>query len=114
MNKIKLGNKDIYYQVFYKNNKNMYLRVKEDRLVITCNSSMKQSQIENFIQKNSDKILRTITNHNQKEELYNQDVFLLFGLEIKLDYTLNNKKNSYKIIENEILINFKQYMFYKK
>jgi hypothetical protein len=28
MNKIELGNNTHYYQVFYKNNKNMYLRLK--------------------------------------------------------------------------------------
>lgn len=106
MTKIRLGDKEIYYQVFYKNIKNMYLRIKDDLLVITTNEAYK-NKVEDFIKKNENKILRVINLKENKVPLYNREVMKIFGDEKKILYTTGNHKNRYNITDSIIYIDFK-------
>jgi len=106
MTKIRLGDKEIYYQVFYKKIKNMYLRIKDDKLVITANKTHKNS-IEDFIKKNETKILRVLDNQENRVPLYNKEVMLIFGFKYNIIYTIDNKKNRFNITESAIYIDFK-------
>lgn len=107
MTNIRLGNKLINYQVFYKKNqKNMYLRVKDDHIEITCPKSFSKSSIEEFIYQNESRILDKINTLEKRIPLYNEEKMLLFGNQIDISYTINNTRNSYYILENHIEINF--------
>lgn len=114
MNKIKLGNKDIYYQVFYKNIKNMYLRVKEDLIIITCNKLMKQTQIEAFIIRNQQKILKTLSKIEAKVPLYQLDTMSIFGKNVRIHSQYSCKKNTYVVHDDSIHICFKNEQFDSK
>ncbi len=107
MNKITLGNKNFYYQVFYKNNKNMYLRIKESIIIVTCNRLFNKSQIEAFIMKNQVKILKILDSRKDKISLYNSNNMLLFGEKLNINYQRNSKKNAYLIQNDSINISFK-------
>ncbi|MBI9009809.1 MAG: DUF45 domain-containing protein [Tenericutes bacterium] len=111
MNKIRLGNKDFYYQVFYKKNKNMYLRVKEGNIVITCNRLVKNNDIEAFILKNQFKILKLTEKTSKRVELYNQDSMYVFGKERTVHFQLNAKRNDFVLGEENISISFKKDYF---
>lgn len=111
MNKIKLGNKFFYYQVFYKNNKNMYLRIKNDLIVITCNRHMTNKRIEEFILKNEDNIIKKTEIENNKVPLYNQEYMMIFNKKYRLRYNVNSKKNSYLITDDSVNISFKSNYF---
>lgn len=115
MTKIRLGNEEINYQVFYKkNNKSMYLRVKDNHITITSPKSFSKKEIENFIIQNEDKILKRLHDDNQKLPLYSKTQMQLFGNEVKLRYTINNTRNSYYIHEDYIEVNFTKDYFNTK
>ncbi|XFA99531.1 M48 family metallopeptidase [Candidatus Izemoplasma sp. B36] len=114
MNKIKLGNKFFYYQVFYKNNKNMYLRIKKDMLVITCNRFVSINQIEAFILKNEANILKKIAINSNINPLYNESVMDIFGKAYQIKCNYNSKKNNYSLNENTIYIDFRKDSFDEK
>ena len=107
MNKIRLGNKDIYYQVFYKKIKHMYLRVKDNSVVITCNRHVSITQVEEFIQKNCSKILNTLEKHQNKQPLYNKNTMMIFSKSYRLYYFCNAKRNHYQMESDSISIWFK-------
>ncbi|MCK5731402.1 MAG: DUF45 domain-containing protein [Tenericutes bacterium] len=114
MNKIKLGDKYFYYQVFYKNIKNMYLRLNEDVLNITCNKLITEKQIENFIFKSQSNILKKAEIQLKKVQLYNQERMLMFGEEYSINFSHSKTRNSYFLNENEVIINFKKDYFDNK
>ena len=111
MNKIRLGNKDFYYQVFYKNNKNMYLRVKEGVIVVTCNRLFNKKSIEAFIIRNQVNIMKLAERTRNKIELYNQDTMSIFGKELRIYFQLNHGRNKYEIREDFIDISFRSDFF---
>lgn len=106
MNKIRLDDKDIYYQVFYKNNKNMYLRIKDNKIIITCNKAITKDKIEAFIKNNETGILNKIKSIQKKVPLYNSEAFLLFGKTYDIQYKTNELRNQYRIVEDTIYISF--------
>ncbi|MBN2540199.1 MAG: DUF45 domain-containing protein [Bacilli bacterium] len=109
MNKIRLDNKTFYYQVFYKNNKNMYLRLSgHDKLVITCNRRVSSKEIETFIAKNSERILKHSESLKNKLPLYRENQMELFGREIQILYSINEKKNHYELTSDSVRIGFKK------
>lgn len=113
MTKIRLGNKDIYYQVFYKNIKNMYLRIKDDKLVITTNKAHKH-HIESFIRKNETKILKLFNQKEQQMMLYHKEKMMVFGKTYQIIYTTNQPKNRFNITDTIIYIDFKSEDFNSK
>lgn len=114
MNKIRLGNKNFYYQVFYKNNKNMYLRIKDGTIVVTCNRLFNKKQIENFIIKKQNRILKILDIKDERIPLYNQENMLIFGENLRVNYETSSKKNSYAIYDDLINIFFKKDSFDNK
>ncbi len=115
MNKIRLDNKDFYYQVFYKKIKNMYLRVTDDKiLIITCNRTVSKMRIEDFILRSKNRILKNIDNKQERIPLYDETTFLLFGKEYDPVYRYGMKKESITVIENEIIIEMKSDIIDKK
>ncbi len=89
----------------------MYLRVKDNQIIITCNKLMKQDKIESFIMSNQHKILNTLSKHERKVALYQQDTMQLFGEKHTIYCEYSNKKNSYVIENDSIHILFKRNEF---
>ena len=111
MNKIKLGNKDFYYQVFYKNIKNIYLRLNKDILKVTCNKKVSLNQIESFIYKSERNILNKAEIQSKKVSLYSKERMLIFGEEYLIIYNLSRVSNSYFMNDSEIVIDFRKDCF---
>ena len=70
-----LNNKEYPIEIIRKNNKNTYLRVKEDlKIYVTTNKFVSDKEIEKFIMKNSDSIVKMIEKMKnrvkKKEEFY--------------------------------------------
>ncbi len=115
MNKIILDNKILYYQVFYKKIKHIYLRVKPDKSIyITCPHRTSSNDIVKFILENKKKILKHISILEQKQSLYLKDEMSIFGVRYKIKYILNQKKNSFNIEEDTVYISFKKEEFDNK
>ena len=97
---IQLKDKNYKIEIEYKNNKNMYLRIKDDlSIYITCPKRIKEKEIINFIEKNKDNILKMI---EKKEKVkLKEDEFLYLGN--KYDICYINKKDII-LGENKVFI----------
>jgi len=91
MNKIMLDNREIYYQVFFKKNKNMYLRIKNNLVIITAPMHFSIAEIERFIKKHQHFVLKHLS--SMKTELYKKDEFWLWGR--KYDVVFHDGKSLY-------------------
>lgn len=87
---IEINNKNYNVIIEYKNNKNMYLRIKRDlNIYITCPRNIKDKEIKNFIEKNIGMISKElIIFEDKKSETLNKLLFLGF----LYDITYINKK----------------------
>ena len=65
---VELGGKIIDVFIVKKNNKNMYLRVKEDGIHISCNYFVTKSMIMNFIMSNEEMIVEAYDRLQKKKE----------------------------------------------
>jgi len=90
-------------EIIKKNNKNIYIRVKEGKIIVTCNYLTTKKQIEKLIKENYDSITKMIDKDDKRKE--KSDNFYLFGniydivygfknIDIKDNkiYTLNKKE----------------------
>jgi predicted metal-dependent hydrolase len=82
MHKIKLDNYTFNYQVFFKNNKHIYLRIKKGILTITCHKRYSKGDIETFIRKHKSWILKHI--FEKQLDLYNLEHMSIWGKTYKL------------------------------
>ncbi|MFA7076577.1 MAG: SprT-like domain-containing protein [Candidatus Izemoplasmatales bacterium] len=114
MNKIILDNKTFYYQVFFKKNKNMYLRIKNGIISISAPNRYSLKEIEVFIIKHKNFVLNHID--LSRKDIYDNDSFMLWGKEYKLIFS---DIKTIKIIEDSVYVpnkNSKKKIekFYKK
>ena len=72
------NNKEYEIEIIRKNNKNTYLRVKDNRVVVTTNIWVSTNQIEKLIKDNESFINKNIDKNNKKKE---DTSFKLFGKE---------------------------------
>jgi len=66
--KFLMEDSNIWVYVLYKNNKNMYLRIKEDGVYITVPKRMKMKKIYAFLEENREKILQVYGNMLKKKQ----------------------------------------------
>jgi putative NIF3 family GTP cyclohydrolase 1 type 2 len=112
---VELGGKLIDVFIVKKNNKNMYLRVKEDGIHISCNYFVTKSMIMNFIKSNESMIVEAYDRLQKKINLYcahtNLDKALGGTTDLLLDAIkfVGKKYNDFVRIvelENEMSIEF--------
>ena len=84
-----------------KNIKNMYLRVKDDGVYITCNRFISKRQINKFINDNID----SINKFKEKKELDN-----LFKYRGKVYDVVYNKDIDIEFIDNKLFVKDKTYL----
>lgn len=88
---IKINNKIYNVEIIYKNNKNMYLRIKDDlKIVVTAPLRISEKKIQKFVESNIDYISKVIT---KKEEVLakKQDKFQYLGKLYDICY-INERK----------------------
>lgn len=103
---------DYPVEIIKKNNKNTYIRVKEGKVIVTCNYLTTNRAIIRLINDNYDAILQMITKDKKRQE--KEEKFYLFGkvydivygfskLEITNDkiYILNSKELT-KLVDQKI------------
>lgn len=88
---IKINNKIYNVEIIYKNNKNMYLRIKDDlKIVVTAPLKISEKKIQKFVESNIDYISKVIV---QKEEVLakKKDKFQYLGKLYDICY-INERK----------------------
>jgi len=106
MNKIILDNRTFYYQVFFKKNKNLYLRIKQEIITITCPKRFSIREIENFIIKHKKHVL--LKSEIKRIPLYDLENFYLWGLKVDKENiieTLKLRKKSDNFITDKMIEN---------
>ena len=96
------------YNVFItrKNNKNMYLRVKEDGIYITCNYLTPKGLIKSFIENNIDSIIK-MDNHVQKKKEKQEEFYYLGN---KYNVVILNTISKIEFSEDIVFIKNKTYL----
>ncbi len=92
MRQVKLDDYLYNYQVFFKKNKHMYLRVKENIITVTCNKKMTYDMIESFIIHHK----RWILSRNKiddKIDLYSSNKMNLWGISYPIVYDAMMKES---------------------
>lgn len=83
MSNIILDNQTIEYEIIYKKIKNLYLRVKNNKIIITSPKTYSKNDIEFFILKHKNFVIRNLI--KDKMDIYNLDDFHLWGNSFKLE-----------------------------
>ena len=96
--KIEYNNKLYEIEIIKKNNKNLYIRIKENKVVITCNYFTSKKEIERIIKNNYKTITKMIEKKEKQQEKNKK--FFLFGKEYRIIYDLNSELE----IEDNIII----------
>ena len=110
---ITINDKEYDLVITYKNNKNMYLRVKEDlKIHITCNKYVSNTLISKFVLDNKDMILENIKRYENKQ-ITNENYLIYQGKKYEIVYIT---KNQIIFTNNKVFINrsFNKDNFYKK
>lgn len=110
---ITINDKEYDLVITYKNNKNMYLRVKEDlKIHITCNKYVSNTLISKFVLDNKDMILENIKRYENKQ-ITNVNYLIYQGKKYEIVYIT---KNQIIFTNNKVFINrsFNKDNFYKK
>jgi len=103
--KIEHNNKLYEVEIIKKNNKNLYIRVKDNKVVITCNYFTSKKEIERIIKNNYQTIINMINKKEKQKEKSKK--FFLFGKEYKIIYDINNNleiDDNIIIVKNEIIL----------
>lgn len=112
---------DMEYKIniIRKNNKNLYIRVINNEIIVTCNYLTTTKQITKIINDNKNTIIKMINKSNKKDELNNK--FIIFGKEYKIIYNcefnieddiiyIENEKKLIKWLNNYILNTFNNHL----
>lgn len=89
--------------IIRKDNKNIYIRVKEDlKIYITCPKKISEKYIENLLNKNKNSIKRMI--YKQKNKKYKQEKNTNYYLGNKIDIVFCNIINDTILEDNRLLV----------
>lgn len=91
INKLTFKDQNITYpvEVIYKNNKNTYIRVKEQKIIITTNYLTSFNQLTKLLQNNTQVITKML--HQDQKQIQKNNQFLIFGKEYHIQYQQNTK-----------------------
>lgn len=74
-------------EIIKKNNKNIYIRVKNSKIIVTCNYFTTKKMIEKLLKDNYKSIIKMIEHDNKKQE--KESKFYFFGKEYNIVYGLD-------------------------
>lgn len=95
----KYNDKDYEIVIVRKNNKNTYIRVKEDKIYVNTNYFTTKGAIKKLIDDNYNSIIKMIDKVNKRK--INEELFYLFGKHYDIIY---NKVDSVKIVDDKIYV----------
>jgi hypothetical protein len=101
---ITVNNIEYKYILNFKNNRNTYMQINKDGIVVVNASKRNNYALESFVSRNIERMYKHY--HNKAKSKYidfDNDSMYFFGLEYKIFYIVD-KKFSYKIENNEIKI----------
>ena len=101
---VNYNNKDYEVEIIKKNNKNIYVRVKNSKVIVTCNYFTTNRQIEKLIKENYSSITNMIDYDKNKQE--KAEKFYLFGKNYDVVYGFNDfdiEGNKIYILNNKEL-----------
>ena len=106
---INLGNKDFLYEIQYKKIKNMYMKIKDNKIIITASKKILISIIQDFIKQKEKWILKVIKKQEneikvEKEKKYTEDEFINIIQEYVDEYS-----NKMKLHPNKVKIKSMKY-----
>lgn len=64
----KIKELEIEVEIIHKNNKNIYFRIKNNKLIVTCSPFVSKREIEKLIAKNEESLYRMVTKERQHQE----------------------------------------------
>ncbi len=110
--KIQLGDKIFNVFITRKNNKNMYLRIKEDGIYISCNYLVTKSMIISFIKNNEKSIIEA--SNRLKHKAMKKEYFYYLGN--KYDIVILNTVSKIDFVQDKVFVKNKTYLdtFLKK
>lgn len=103
---IELDNKKVNVYITKKNNKNMYLRVKEDGIYISCNYLTPKSLIIKFIESNKETIIEALNRLETKKQ--KKESFYYLGK--KYDVILLNTISKIEFSRDKVFVKNKTYL----
>ncbi len=95
-----INNKDLDIVVEYKNNKNLYIRVKDGKLYVTCNKLVSNEQILNIIKNN----IKSLTKMYEKQSNKDEEESFHYYLGNKYTVIYDNNYKDIKIEDDIILV----------
>lgn len=95
---IEYNNNKYEVEIIKKNNKNIYIRIKDNKIIVTCNYFTTKREIEKLIKTNYNSITKMIDKVNIKKE--KEDNFYLFGTKYDIIYGFSD----INISDNKIYI----------
>ena len=119
---LEYNNNSYDIDIIRKNNKNIYIRVKAGRIIVTCNYFVTKKQIDKLIKDNYDSITKMIEKDIKRKE--KEEKFYLFGNVYNVIYGFNefeitnnniyvyNKKELDKYLNNQIKTIFSERLNY--
>lgn len=103
---INIDGKVFDVHIVRKNNKNMYLRVKEDGIYITCHYFMPTEMIKSFIEKNISSIVKIDKKIQKKKE--KEESFYYLGN--KYDVVILNTVSKIEFVGSQVFVKNKTYL----
>jgi predicted metal-dependent hydrolase len=103
---IEINGKPYNVNITRKNNKNMYLRVKEDGIYITCNYLTPKGLIKSFIENNKDNIVKISERVEKRKE--KQEEFYYLGK--RYDVIILNTIKKIEFVDDKVFVNNKTYL----
>jgi hypothetical protein len=116
INKLNYQNKYAYingqaipYKLFYRDNKNVYIRINRKlEIEVIANSSVTSKALDSFINQHIHKFYEIIKHRNVHEQINkNLESIQIFGKKYNLKFIQLKKPKTYEIINNDIFINIK-------
>lgn len=91
----KYNDKTYHIEIIKKNIKNIYIRVKDSKIIVTCNHLTTKKTIEALIKDNNNSIVKMILHDIKRQE--KEEKFYLFGQNYDIVYGLNFEISTNKI-----------------
>ena len=95
---LEYNNKKYEVEIIKKNNKNIYIRVKDKKIIITCGMFVTKKQIEKLLNENYNSICKMIDKNEKRIE--KDEEFYLFGNKYDIIYGFKDKE----VKDNKIYI----------
>lgn len=99
---VNYNNNNYEVEIIKKNNKNIYIRVKQGKIIVTCNYFTTNRQIEKLIKENYSSITNMIDKDKNKQK--KEEEFYLFGKKYDVIYGFNELD----VTEDKIYISSKK------